>query len=132
MNTKRIPHMQRKTSKTKRRRRQKRIVAKVRCQGKLHRVVLTWRGHLALEDHPDLYRERVLENLSGKQCRCREVMTLWRNVIAGRLKGRLEPDSRALRDLPRPLRKALFDAAMLHRKRQLTGFVRDRQRGEDE
>jgi hypothetical protein len=105
-----------------RRRRQPPIEAKVRCQGKLHRIVLTRRGHIALRDHPDFLREEVLENLSGEQCRCREILGVWQDVIAGRIKEHLNPDSRVLRELPRPLRIPAYDAAMKRRQRQISKF----------
>ena len=64
---------------------------KVRCNGALHRVVLSDRGRLGFPDHPDLDRERVLTDFGGRPCRCLAVLQAWRQADKDKLpKGLLD------------------------------------------
>jgi hypothetical protein len=100
-----------------RRARNNEIVAQVRCQGGIHRIRLNRKGRLILQSHRDLLRERVVEELSGEKCRCREVLALWRDIIAGKVKEHIHPGSKVLRELPHALRAPAYDAAMKRQER---------------
>lgn len=93
--------------------------ARIRCSGKLHRILLVGESEkpkLVLCDHRDKQGERVMETLSGKLCRCREVADAWRRVITAPGTSISRPGSAFRKttvnysELPGPFRKAARDA----------------------
>jgi len=81
------------------------VSATIRCNGRMHRIVLTKSGRLVLVDHPDLAAERAMVALGGEKCRCLEVLDCWR---LGRLA-----------ELPRILQVQRNEAAMLAARRYM-------------
>jgi len=84
----------------------------VRCNGHMHRIVLTKSGRLVLVDHPDLKAERALVALGGKKCRCLEVLDAWRR--------------RDIKSLPDVLKTKLREAADVAARRETASRAADR------
>lgn len=60
--------------------------ARIRCQGRLHHLLLvgtTDKPKLVLCDHRDTQSESIMEALGGKPCRCRQIRKTWSEIIQG-------------------------------------------------
>jgi len=83
----------------------------VRCGRTRHRITLTERGALFLNDHPVISLAEVFTELGGRPARCLEILKQWR---AG--------DHRAL---PQPLRMARLERLAVKIERQRGREVND-------
>jgi hypothetical protein len=98
---------------------------RVRCNGKLHWILLTDQGRLVLKEHDNLDAEHVLTAMSGETCRCVQIHKQWCTFVKhgtttmrlAELPRELQPwaeDAHKRHQLGRVLRKSLQEASRAH------------------
>lgn len=77
----------------------------VRCNGRLHTILRTKSGRLVLCNH-NLKAEKARMELGGSECRCLEVLRLWRGLHDPEGKERPVAYYRGKEGIPQPLQSA--------------------------
>jgi hypothetical protein len=80
--------------------RKKSEIIEVRCSQTTHKIILTQSGALSFPDHSKGFLvEKVLEQITGKTCRCHAILKAWRNNLPNNLPTKLQELRKKAREI---------------------------------